>query len=132
MTPVELSDRLLDFADRCSRVVDNLPDSRTGRLVAGQMERCCTSPMANYEEACAAESKRDFAHKLGICLKEIRETRIWLRFAARRELLPASRLDNLIDECQQLARIIGKSIATSKGVDRKKSDEPEPTEPTDD
>ena len=88
--------------------------------------------MANYEEACAAESKRDFVHKLGICLKEIRETRIWLRFAGRRELLPQSRLDDLIDESEQLARIIGKSIATTKGITNTKVDESKPTEPTND
>ncbi|WP_231954041.1 four helix bundle protein [Pirellulimonas nuda] len=47
----------------------------------------------NYQEACAAESRKDFPHKLGICLKEIRETRGWLRLAVKTELLTQGRLD---------------------------------------
>jgi len=74
---------LLDFAARVAKVVDQLPEARLGRHIAGQLIRSGTSPVANYEEGCAAESKNDFAHKLSICLKEIRETRVWLRLIVR-------------------------------------------------
>ncbi len=47
--------------------------------MAYQMMRSGTSVAANYEEACVAESRADFVHKLGIALKESRETRFWLR-----------------------------------------------------
>jgi four helix bundle protein len=64
-----LEDRLLKFAAHCGRAVDALPDTRMGRHVAGQLIRCGTSPAPNYAEACAAESRSDFVHKLAIALK---------------------------------------------------------------
>ena len=79
MTPDELSQRLLNFAARIGRVVDELPDTKLARHVGSQLVRCGTSPGPNYEEGCAAESRRDFIHKLSICLKELRESRYWLR-----------------------------------------------------
>ncbi len=66
MTKEELADRLLNFAVRIGKVVDALADTRLGRHVAGQLIRCGTSPAPNYDEACAAESPRDFVHKLSI------------------------------------------------------------------
>jgi four helix bundle protein len=101
--PFDLGERFLDFADRVCCIVEALPDSRIGRRIADQLLRSGTSPLGNYEEACAAESKRDFVHKLRICLKEVRESRAWLRLAARRNLVPARRLHDLIDESDRLA-----------------------------
>jgi four helix bundle protein len=118
--PFDLCERFLDFADRVCSVVEALPDTRVGRRIADQLLRSGTSPLGNYEEACAAESRRDFVHKMRICLKEVRESRAWLRLSARRKLVKAARLEDLIDESDQLARIIGKSIATAKGVSKKK------------
>ena len=109
-----LEERLLEFAARCGKVVDALPDTRLGNHVAGQMVRSGTAGAPNYAEACAAESRNDFIHKLGITLKELRESRVWLRLCVKSELLPPSRLAPLIDECQELMNIIGKSIATAK------------------
>jgi four helix bundle protein len=114
--PYDLGERFLDFADRVVSVVEALPDTRAGRRIADQLLRSGTSPLGNYEEACAAESRRDFVHKLRICLKEVRESRAWLRLTSRRDLLTATRLEDLIDESEQLARIIGQSIATAKGI----------------
>ncbi|MDC0936393.1 four helix bundle protein [Pirellulales bacterium] len=118
MDPVEMSERLLDFAARVAKVADSLPDTRLGRHVAGQMIRSGTSPVANYEEGCAAESRKDFAHKLSICLKEVRETHVWLKLTVRTDLVPKQRLEDLIDEAGQLSRILGKSVATAKGTQR--------------
>jgi four helix bundle protein len=109
-----LEDRLLDFSSRCGNVVDALPDTRMGRHVAGQLVRCGTAAAPNYAEGCAAESRKDFIHKLSIALKELRESRIWLRQSVKSELLPLSRLEPLIDECTQLMNILGKSIVTAK------------------
>ena len=119
VTADDLCERFLNFADRVCSVVEALPDTRVGRRIADQLMRSGTSPLGNYEEACAAESKADFAHKLGICLKEIRESRAWLQLTARRSMLPAVRLADLIDEADQLARIIGQSIATIRRTTKK-------------
>jgi four helix bundle protein len=109
-----LEDRLLDFGARCGKVVDALPDTRLGNHVAGQLVRSGTSPAPNYAEACAAESRNDFVHKLGIALKELRESRVWLKLCVKSKLLPQTRLLPLTDECTQLMNILGKSIVTAK------------------
>ena len=114
MTSEELAERLINFASRIGKVVDALPDTRMGRHVAGQLVRCGTSPAPNYEEACAAESRADFAHKLSICLKELRESRCWLRLILRTEMLPEQKMGELLDECNQLCNIIARSIVTAK------------------
>src|ERR1700730_14904239 len=112
-------ERLIDFAARLGKVVDAQPDTRMGRHIGGQLVRSGTSPGPNYEEACAAESRADFVHKLGIVLKELRESRFWIRLIIASDLLPASRLSPLLDEVTQLANIIGQSIATTKGTKKK-------------
>ena len=114
MTPEELSERLIGFAVRLGALVDALPDTRMGRHIAGQLIRCGTSPAPNYEEACAAESRADFSHKLSIGLKELRESRCWIRMIIKTEMLPQHRLTELLDECNQLCNIIGQSIVTAK------------------
>jgi four helix bundle protein len=114
MTPEELSERLWKFAARVGKVVDALPDTRLGRHVAGQLVRCGTSSAPNYDEACAAESRADFAHKVSIGLKEMRESRGWLRFIFMAELLPAGKVTALVAESEELAKILGKSVVTTK------------------
>ena len=114
MTPQELSERLLDFAARVGKVVDALPDTRMGRHIAGQLVRCGTSPAPNYEEACAAESRADFTHKMSLCLKELRESRMWLRLIIKTVLLSAKRIQPLWQEADELCNIFGQSVVTSK------------------
>lgn len=77
--------------------------------------RSATSSGANYEEACGSESRRDFAHKMGIVLKELKESRYWLQLARKVPLIePSSRVDVLLDEVEQLIAIFGKSISTAR------------------
>src|SRR5205809_1713329 len=114
MTSEELADRLINFAARVGNVVDAVPDTRMGRHIGGQLVRSGTSPAPNYEEACAAESRADFVHKLSICLKELRESRSWIRLIIKTEMLPEHRMGELLNECNQLCNIIAQSIVTSK------------------
>jgi four helix bundle protein len=109
-----LEDRLLEFAVRVGKVVDALPKSRLGSHISGQLVRSGTSPAPNYAEACAAESKRDFIHKLGIALKELRETRVWIKLILKAELLSESQMSDMLDEVSQLCNILGKSVVTAK------------------
>ena len=120
MTPDELAERLVGFAARVGKVVDALPDTRMGRHIGGQLVRSGTSPAPNYEEGCAAESRADFVHKLSICLKELRESRCWIRLIIKTEMLPEHRMGELLDECNQLCNIIAQSIVTAKGNREKK------------
>ncbi|HLJ12515.1 MAG TPA: four helix bundle protein [Planctomycetaceae bacterium] len=87
--------------------------------MARQFVRCGTSAGPNYEEACAAESRADFAHKLNIVLKELREARHWIRLIARAELLP-KKMALLLDEVEQLCKIIGSSLVTTREKKRRR------------
>ncbi len=109
----EIENRLIDFAVRVIRVADSLPKNPVGNHIAKQLLRSGTSPAPNYAEARGAESNADFVHKLKISLKELNETCVWLRMICRANLMPLDRLDDLIDENQQLCRILNASIKTA-------------------
>ncbi len=127
--PDELEDRLLDFAVRTCHAVEALPDTKVGRHVAGQLVRCCTSPAPNYAEACGAESRNDFIHNMRIALKELRESRSWIKFIIKYELLTESRLAGLLDEAEQLCNIFGKSVHTAHLKRKRKTPDPDETQP---
>ena len=110
----DLEDRLLEFAARLAKLVDALSNSRTGNHVAGQLLRCGTSPFAHHGEVPAAESRNDFVHKLGVCLKELKEVKRWLRFIARIELISVNRIRPLLVETEELIRIFAASIRTAE------------------
>ena len=111
----DLWDRLLEFTIRVLDVVESLPDTRVGKHIAGQLVRCGTSPSPNYSEACAAESRRDFIHKMKVCLKELRETFTWLTIIQRKPVIePSSKLDPILSECNELIAIFVSSIETAK------------------
>jgi four helix bundle protein len=114
MGPEDLLERLIAFGASVGKLADALPETRMGRHVAGQIIRSGTSPAPNYAEGCAAESRDDFIHKLSICLKELRETRTWLRLILKSELLPPANVAPVLDEAVQLGNIIGQSIVTAK------------------
>jgi four helix bundle protein len=95
----DLEDRLIEFAVRIIRLAEALPKTRVGNHVGGQIIRSGTSPAPNYGEAQSAESRPDFIHKIKVCLKELRETRVWLPMIAKANLVKSpSQLDSLIDE----------------------------------
>ena len=76
--------------------------------------RSGTSPAPNYAEAPGAESRADFMHKLKLALKELNESCVWLRMICRAKLLRESLLLELIDENEQLCRIVNSSVKTAK------------------
>lgn len=110
----QLSERLLNFVVKVIKIVDNLPNTIAGRHIGGQLVSAGTSCGANYEEGCGAESRSDFVHKMSIVLKELKETRYWLRVIHRNKMLVPKYTEPMLDECEQLCAIIGKSISTAK------------------
>lgn len=116
----DLRKRLMRFAIEIGWVCENLPDTKLGNQISEQLIRSGTSPGPNYEEASAAESRRDFIHKMSVCLKELRESDFWLRLIIEAKLLSGERIVNLQDESDQLCRIFGKSIVTAKRNDPQK------------
>ena len=111
----DLAERLLDYAARIVRLAEALPKTRAGHHVAGQLLRSGTSPLSNHAEAQAAESPSDFVHRLRICLKELRESYRWLLLCKRVPLVkPASKLDALLAETDELIAIFVTSIRTAE------------------
>src|SRR6476620_3374539 len=110
----DLEDRLVDYTCRMIDVVEALPNTRAGIYIAGQLIRCCHSPTFNYGEVQAAESRADFIHKLGICLKELKECRTALKIVRRKEVIkPVKRIDEIFTETEELIAIVAKSIETA-------------------
>jgi len=110
----DLEDRLLDYAAAIIRLVEELPKTRAGNHVAAQLLRSGTSPLPNHAEAESAESPVDFIHKLKVCLKELRETKRWLRLVVRIPALPPNAVDPLLRETVELIRIFVASIRTAE------------------
>ena len=75
----DLSERLLEFAASSIKLTVRLKRTAVGRYIANQLMRAASSSGANYEEACGAESKADFIHKMQLVLKELRESLYWLK-----------------------------------------------------
>ncbi len=117
----DLEERLLEYSVRIIKVVEQLPNTRVGNHIAGQLLRSGTSPYPNHGEAQAAESPKDFVHKLRISLKELRETKRWLKLIQRIPLIePAEKLASILEETEELIRIFVASINTAKANDKGK------------
>ncbi|MEM1224953.1 MAG: four helix bundle protein [Planctomycetota bacterium] len=110
----EIENRLIEFAVRVIKVSDALPKTAAAKHISSQLLRSGTSPAPNYAEARGAESNADFVHKLRIALKELNECCVWLKMICKAELMDPTRLDDLIDENEQLCRILNASIKTAK------------------
>lgn len=111
----DLEDRFVDYTCRMIDVVEALPNSRAGNYIAGQLIKSCHSPTFNYGEAQGAESRNDFIHKMGIILKELKECRTALKIIRKKQMIkPASKLDPIYKETEELIAIIGKSISTAQ------------------
>ncbi len=115
MTKYDLEERLLEYSVRIIRVVEQLPNTRVGNHIAGQLLRSGTAPYPNHGEAQAAESPKDFIHKLRISLKELREAKRWLKLIQRLPLIrPAGKLDSIMQESEELIKIFVSSIKTAQ------------------
>ena len=112
---MKLEDRIIRFAARCVRVCAVLPVKAVGSAsFADQLFRSSTGIAANYAEACEAESAKDFVHKLKIAMKELSETRTWLRLIGEAGYVENGRLVELIGESRELSRIFSASVTTTK------------------
>lgn len=109
-----LQDRFIAFSVQIIRLCGMLPKNPAGGHVSRQLMRSGTSPAPNYGEARGAESHADFVHKLGIVLKELNETSIWLKVILRSEMIRSDCAQEALDECTQLSRIMVTSIRTAR------------------
>jgi four helix bundle protein len=116
----DIEDRLIDFAVRIIKLAGSLPKTKIGSHIANQIIRSGTAPAPNYGEAQGAESPSDFIHKMKICVKELRETKVWLKMIMKANLIkPESKVEPLIDENDQLISIVVTSIKTARSKNQK-------------
>lgn len=110
--------RQYDLEDRTARfggsVIDfcrSLKQDVVTRPIISQIVRSATSVGANYCEANAASSKKDFRNKIFICKKEIQETKHWLRMVSHAEPKKSDSARNIWKEAEELTRIFGKILS---------------------
>lgn len=102
----ELQERLFKFAVDVIKMLRSLKGGNDLRIISNQLGKSATSVGANYEEAQAAVSRADFGFKVGISLKEMRESNYWLRIL--KELYPANlEIERLVKESSELKNILG-------------------------
>ena len=116
----DLEERTAKFGEEIIKFAKKMPKNTITIPIINQIIKAGTSVGANYCEADGAESKRDFEHKMGICKKEAKETKHWLRMVATAvpELKEGSR--KLWKEAQELTLIFSSSINSSKNKKIKK------------
>lgn len=78
----DLEERTANFGEEIIKFAKKIPVTSVTQRIIPQLVAAGTSVGANYCEADDAESSKDFIHKIGICKKEARETKHWLRMIA--------------------------------------------------
>jgi len=94
------------FALKVIELYKYLVSEKKEYVLSKQLLRCGTSIGANIHEAVASESKKDFIHKLGIALKEARETSYWLRLLSDGHYLSTEQATELTWVCEEIIRIL--------------------------
>jgi len=100
-----------------STLNDRLEHASTSKIDCSSSARGLfdwTSPYGNHGEVEAAESRKDFIHKLKICLKELKETRRWLRLAAKSAMVSDPKTAAILSETEELIKIFFSSIRTAE------------------
>lgn len=110
----DLEERLIKFAVLILDIYEKVPEDRAAEHLANQLIRSATSPALCYGEAQAAESRKDFIHKMAIALKEMRESLACLKIIHRRQYLKPEITESAITELNELISIFVKSIQTAK------------------
>ncbi|NHZ86553.1 MAG: four helix bundle protein [Planctomycetia bacterium] len=115
MKKFDLEERLIEFSVLIIEIVKDIPNTKVGNHLSGQLVRSGTSVSLNYGEAQSGESRKDFIHKMKIVLKELRETYICLKIIQRTKLCKAdSKLEKAKKENNELISIFVKSVETAQ------------------
>jgi four helix bundle protein len=111
MNESEMKERTKTFALRILELADALPRTRSGNIIANQIVRSGSSVGANYRALCRAKSRADFIHKTSVVEEEADETAFWLELIIAAKLLSAARINDLLQEANELTAI---AVATRK------------------
>ncbi len=115
MNKFDLEERLIEFSVLIIEIVNEMPNTKAGNHLSGQLVRSGTSVSLNYGEAQSGESRKDFIHKMKVVLKELRETFICLKIIRRTKLYKTeAKIQRAIKENNELISIFVKSIETAQ------------------
>jgi four helix bundle protein len=114
MKKEELKRRTKQFALRIIKLVEELPNTKAGRVIGDQIIRSGTSVAANYRTVCRARSNADFISKITIVEEECDETLFWLELIAESDLLPVEKLLDMLKEADELTAIFTASGKTAR------------------
>jgi four helix bundle protein len=106
----DLEERTLKFAKNCIDLCKLLIKDVINIELVGQFISASNSVGANYREANDSTTKKDFYHRIGICRREAKESKYWLELLLHANSRFSEKIEPLIDEALQLARIFA-SIA---------------------
>ncbi len=106
--------RSFQYSLRIIKLFRELEKDRVGRIIGKQLLRSGTGIGANIHEAQGGQSKADFIAKMSIAHKEAYESWYWLCLVCEAEIVPASRLQSLINETEQIVKILSASLITAK------------------
>ena len=115
MNKSELEERLVTFSVLIIELVNEMPNTKAGNHLSGQIVRSGTSVSLNYGEAQSGESRRDFVHKIKVVLKELRETYVCLKIIHRTKLYKTEGIiQTALKENNELISIFVKSVETAQ------------------
>lgn len=110
----ELKRRTKSFAIRIVNLFRSLSRSPDAQTLGKQLLRSGTSVAANYRSVCRARSQAEFIARMGIVVEEADETVFWLELLGETGVVRAERIHELLKEAEELVRIFGASLRTSK------------------
>jgi four helix bundle protein len=113
-----IKERTFNSALKAVNLVERLPKTIAGNVLGKQFILSATSIGANCEEAHAGYTKDDFVFKLNIALREARETHYWLRLIQASSLGEPGELDPMIDEAEQIKKVLGSIVSKSSKGDK--------------
>lgn len=108
----DLEERTAKFGEGIIEFCKKIPQNTITKPIINQLIRCGTSIGANYMEANAASSTKDFRNKIFICKKEAQETKHWLRMTAKSYSAHKEEAQKLWKECQELTLIFQRITIT--------------------
>jgi four helix bundle protein len=110
----DIVERTFKFGVKIINLAGFLPKTPAGLTIANQIIRSGTSVGANVEEAQGGLTKKEFIKSLSVALKEVRETKFWLRTAIESKNLSLSKAEKILKESEELTRILVTIIKKSK------------------
>lgn len=106
--------KTFEFAVRIVNLYKYLTTNKKEFVMSKQILRSGTSIGANSEEAGAGQTKKDFAAKMDIVLKEARETRFWLRLLNKTDYVEDKLFESMLADCNEIIAIVTAIIVTAR------------------